>query len=119
MRKPLKLTWQQVRELRLLSRHEAATYKELAEHFGISASYVATIVNGTSWKEPGYIPRCKPRAKLGWPEVREIRRRYAEGERGCKLAREFGVSNVNVHFIVAYKHWRNDPEGNQPFVKAA
>ena len=39
------------------------------------------------------------------PKVREIRRRFAEGETQTALAREFGLSVPSVHFIVRRKTW--------------
>jgi hypothetical protein len=119
MRKPTKLTWQQAQELRLLAHHKAATYRELAAHFGISTTHVAALVRGVVMKDPTYRPEHKSRAKLDWLAVREIRRRYAEGERGVALAREFGVSNVCVHYIITRKNWRNDPLDKQQLCKAA
>lgn len=47
-----------------------------------------------------------PRAKLTEPQVADIRRRYAEGGvRQVDLAREFGVSQPMIGYIVRGEHW--------------
>ena len=46
-----------------------------------------------------------PRAKLTELEVREIRRRRDNGERGCDLAREFGVTQTMIGYISTRKSW--------------
>ena len=49
-----------------------------------------------------------PARKLGWPEVREIRRRHSEGETQTKLAMEYGVSQPNVGYIIRRKTWQEN-----------
>lgn len=49
--------------------------------------------------------RRHPLAKLTAPDVIAIRRRVAAGESQHALAREYGVSQVAVHFVVARKTW--------------
>ncbi len=44
--------------------------------------------------------------KLTWDAVRAIRARQAAGESQHALAREYGVTQVNIHFIVTGKTWQ-------------
>jgi hypothetical protein len=107
------LTWDNVRVIRELARkHSSMSYTKLARMFGVAPSTIANCVQGLTWKERGYDPPKRARAKLTWPMVREIRRRYAAGEVGRVLAAEFGVSNVAVHFVVTGRNWQHDPDGN-------
>ncbi len=47
------------------------------------------------------------RAKLTEAQVRHIRSAYAAGARQCDLARELGVHDTSVHYIVVGKTWRH------------
>ena len=38
-------------------------------------------------------------------KVREVRRRWGDGESQTALAKEFGISIPNIHFIVRRKTW--------------
>jgi len=53
-----------------------------------------------------------PRCILGWPKVREIRRRLASGEKGLPLSREYGVHSSTIYSIKYGKNWppHTDPE---------
>ncbi len=56
-----------------------------------------------------------PRAKLTQTQVEVIRARYIRGGVSeSELAREFGVSQVAIHYIICRKNWRHldDPEGS-------
>ncbi|MFC5930932.1 hypothetical protein D6T64_12125 [Cryobacterium melibiosiphilum] len=44
-------------------------------------------------------------SKLNEDKVREIRRRYANGETQTELAREFGISTPNAWYVVNRKTW--------------
>ena len=46
-----------------------------------------------------------PRAKLRWPQVREIRRRF-DGTNTAGLAREFAVNSGTIWFIVRNLTWK-------------
>ena len=46
-------------------------------------------------------------AKLNEDQVLEIRERHADGETGASLAREFGVSEVTIHFSSTRKRWQH------------
>lgn len=106
-----KLTWDIVRAIRALGPDRSLTYAEIGARFGVTGQRVASLMSGLSWKDRSFEPCLRPRNKLDWPQVREIRRRYAEGETGPALAEAFGVTHVAVHFIVTGAHWRNDPLG--------
>ena len=45
------------------------------------------------------------KAKLTEENIVEIRARYANGERGANLAREFGVTRTNIGDVVHYRTW--------------
>lgn len=55
-------------------------------------------------------PRRDLRRKLDWPEVRVIRRLYAEGATLVSLAQAYDLTCPQIHNIVRARHWRNDPE---------
>jgi len=107
-----KLTWEQVRSIRKLARDFNWSYTKIANLFSVAPSTIANLVQGLTWKERDYDPPKRVRAKLTWPMVREIRRRYAAGEVGRVLAAEYGVSNVAVHFVVSGRNWQCDPDGH-------
>lgn len=46
------------------------------------------------------------RSKLTWKQVRQIRKRYANGETQPALGREFGVIQPTIGFIVRGEHWK-------------
>ena len=52
-------------------------------------------------------PRRKNR--LTWPDVRQIRLLYRNGQTLRAIAERYQVSPVQVHWIVMAKRWRNDP----------
>jgi len=46
-------------------------------------------------------------AKLTWPQINEIRRRYRTGQFSYReLAAEYGVSASNICLIVNQRHWK-------------
>ena len=47
-----------------------------------------------------------PDSKLNWAKVREMRRRYAAGEKGAALAREFGISQGTCSMMLNNKTWK-------------
>lgn len=49
-------------------------------------------------------------AKLTAAQIPEIRRRYAAGESGPDLAREFGVSQGTINLVALRKRWGHVPE---------
>lgn len=46
-----------------------------------------------------------PLAKLSEADVHEIRRRLKSGERGCVIAKDFGVTRKNISLIKRGKSW--------------
>ena len=52
-----------------------------------------------------------PRAKLTWPQVREIRAAFGDGVGIRELALRFRVSRELVGDVVAGRSWADDPEG--------
>lgn len=48
-------------------------------------------------------------SKLDWAKVRAIRARVAAGASQHRIAVEYGVSQVAIHFVVTRKTWANDP----------
>jgi len=110
------LTWAQVERIR--SADPSLTVGQVARLHGISHGRAAAILDGFAFKVHGFTPTPRPRTprtKLNWPQVREIRRRLAEGEKQVALAREFGVSTVAIHFIAHREHWKYDPaDGDLP-----
>jgi hypothetical protein len=45
--------------------------------------------------------------KLTWAQVREIRQRYADGERQTDLAEAYGVNQGGISSVVLYKTWND------------
>lgn len=62
-------------------------------------------------KRPGLVGSDNGNAKLTAEQAAEIYRRRKAGERGIKLAAEFGVSKYTVSAIVSRKMWRAATEG--------
>ena len=108
-----RLTLEQVDTIRAIAKMDrSVTQAELGRRYGVSQSCILNVINGLTYKDRAYTPDPKRRkAKLDWPMVRDIRRRYAEGEKGIVLAMEYGVSPVAIHFVTSGKHWCNDPAG--------
>lgn len=110
-----KLTQEQVLDIR---RRAAAgeTQQSIADRHGISFQNVSLVALGKTWSYPGAAPlpegqdrrrrgAANPRAKLSGADVREIRRRYANGETQKSLAVAFGVSQSNVSVVVRRETW--------------
>lgn len=49
--------------------------------------------------------RANP-AKLTWPQVREIRRLFAEGATRTQLSNQFGICHSQISNIVTNRHWK-------------
>jgi HNH endonuclease len=74
---------------------------------GTNADNVADRVKkGRSGNEPHPGER-HPMARLHEPDVRRIRMRYAHGETGRALAKEFGIAPATLSNIVTRKRWRH------------
>ena len=48
-----------------------------------------------------------PQSKLNAELVREIRAKYASGEKPLNLAKEYGVTKEQIYNIIHFKHWKN------------
>ena len=66
----------------------------------IADNYQDTVLHGRSTKH-----ERNPSAKLNEEQVREIKRRRADGESGVSLAREFGVSQQTICGIKNGRDW--------------
>lgn len=67
--------------------------------------------NGRDMVEAGNFKTRNERhgmAKLDWQRVREIRRRYAAGEKQKPLSEEFGVHIAQISNIVRNKVWKEE-----------
>ena len=60
-------------------------------------------------KQYEYLPKGEKHytAKLTEKDVREIRKRYLEGERVCDLAREFEIHPTSLRAIITYRSWKH------------
>jgi transposase len=85
----------------------------IAERYGITQGTVSQIVRGERWGWLEGAPIFPARAKefanatLNEEKVREIRRRYASGEKQAVLAKEYGVTFGNISCIVLRKSWKH------------
>jgi HNH endonuclease/NUMOD4 motif-containing protein len=61
-------------------------------------------LTGTTYSAPG---EKNPAAKLEREQVLEIRRLYLEGMTQVALAKEFGVTQAAIWYIVKGKHWKH------------
>lgn len=59
-------------------------------------------------KNPGMRPECARTAKLDWEKVREIRRRWGEGERGVSISLDFGVMPSTIWQVATNRTWKED-----------
>lgn len=94
-----------------------ASTQELADKYGVSRPTISGIRSQEAWKVLGLPPKppkyCgspgerNPASKLTEHDVREIRKRFADGERQAKLARDFSVTATQIHYIVTRKQWRH------------
>ena len=105
-------------EIRGMSSRHTAT--EIANRLGVDRSVVYNILNGISWRHLGGKVPCRKicaarppvlrgedanNVSLTKGAVREIKRRLANGERGCDLALMFGVSRANISAIKVGRIW--------------
>ena len=92
------LTGEQV----LVIRADGRTLEQVAADYGISASHVCAIQRGTFWRHlPG--ARAAKIPRLGEGDIAQIKARHT-GKYGCgaALAREFGVSQSYISWIVRH-----------------
>jgi group I intron endonuclease len=131
-----KLTWEEVREIRKKYLTGKFLQKDLAQKFAVSRSNIRSIIDNKSWKDDALTEEYyqtviaiakgrqlskesreksslshrgenSPNAKLNWPQVREIRKKYASGEYTyLALSKEYGINPSNIGKIVNNKHWK-------------
>jgi len=95
---------------------------DIARATGIHRSTVSLIVRGKVWRYAGgpigkrqHAPRAKARgvrhggSKLDPAKVREIRRRFAEGESATSIGRSIGVVAETVRSVARRKTWKHVP----------
>jgi predicted DNA-binding protein (UPF0251 family) len=96
------------------------TQTALAREVGVHQATVCEAINGKNWAhlvapEEQVRPRtwltgeAHTQAKLTWPKVDEIRKRYAAGENQYELAAAFGVSQPVISSVVRHATWKVAP----------
>ena len=113
-----KLSQEQVEFLRIKAANgELTTYTEFAKMFNVSERTIANAVRGDSnhyaWvttvppvtenRDPG-VPK-----KLTPDQVREVRRRFKNGESSHALAKEFGISQSKLYLAATGKSYQSIP----------
>lgn len=88
---------------------------QLGREYGANHATICAIVNRKIWKHlEGDPPRppqhalhgeANPNSKLTEVEVREIRTRYANGEKQTQLAEAYGIRQAKVSMIVRRECW--------------
>lgn len=94
-----------IRAIRIMAL-AGAKYREIGDHFGVSASVVHACVSGVRWKHlampivissfPANLSRARGPAKLSDDDIKNIRTRRAAGERLKTLAADFQVSQAAI-----------------------
>lgn len=91
----------------------------VAAAFGVTTMTVWSIASGKTWKsvlpgdpDPDGHPahnagESHHRAKLADPDVREIRRRFAEGETQAAMSVEYHVTPATIGCVVHNRTWRH------------
>jgi hypothetical protein len=88
--------------------------KDIAKRFGVNAQLVSSIKTGNSWRSVTRHTgdkRPPPLAILTPKQALEI---YHAEERGCDLAKRFGVSPVTVSNIKTGKRWAHVTGARRP-----
>lgn len=105
--------------LEVRERHgRGETDREIAMSYGVHPRTISFITTNQHWRHllPLGTPeerRLRPRgeghhkAKLTEEQVRDIRRRKAQGEGAGSVARVFGVSKRTVQMIMRGKLWKH------------
>lgn len=106
-----KLTEKQVREIRKRYAEGGVTYRSLAKEYVIGREMIGCIVRYKNWKHlqgSRSELNSRPNAKLIEDQVREIRKRYVEGEiTQWDLATEYGVHLGSISNIIRHKFWKH------------
>jgi len=109
-----KLSEAQVVEMQALWATKQHSREELAKRYGISRQTVMGVLSGRLWR---YLFKGKSGHSLRYGEghaghkltaaqVSEIRRRLLAGEKGVRLAEDFGVAVSVISEIKTGKAWR-------------
>lgn len=93
-------------------RSSGDTNKALAKKFGVGATHISAIRRGKSWgysSQPKRVLRGEQRStsKLRAEQVREMRKRHANGEAGYALSKEYGICRSAAHGILTGKTWKH------------
>lgn len=113
MRGKAKLTWSQVREIRLRYTVERGlSVTGLAAEYRVAPSTMSSLLSNTTWQDPKYTPPVHPyvhpRAVLTWEKVAEIRERYVRGDVSqTALAKEYGLGTATVQRLVNNISWQD------------
>lgn len=103
------LTAHIVRQIKIRS-SQGATNKELAKMFNVTHSNISAIVLGKSWahiEAPTREADDRYSQKLTAADVKEIRRRYKNGESRASIARAFNIGSTAIFKIVNYQSWKH------------
>jgi Mor family transcriptional regulator len=109
-----KLTEQDVKDIR--RRYSEGEYgSDLAKEYNVSNGLIYHIKNGKAWKYTIIGDECEKLKKIkrNYPiklteeDVRNIRRRYSEGEKVIDLAKEFDVESTMISRIKNGKAWKH------------
>lgn len=106
---PNKLTDEIVVECRQ-RRFRGETTVALAAEFGVTQEAMSAATNGKTYRHLGG-PTSHPRSPQSNDKINSeiaecIRKRIAAGERAATVARQIGVSNGTIHYIVTAKTWQ-------------
>jgi DNA-binding MarR family transcriptional regulator len=108
------------------------TQNDLADRFKIDRSTVQDVLKNNLWYDPSYVPLSNlggehrrgdgnPAAELTWPQVREIRAKYAAGGYTHEqLADQYGVVKATITYLLSNTTWVDPdyiPPGGKPRVK--
>ena len=108
LHKKAKITDEEVLEIKKLVADCDITFKEIGNLYGISGAKVSAIADDKAWRHVGGVVENRlpsGNKKLNRSKVIEIRTRFFSGESKQSLAKEFSISDSNVHYIVKFKTW--------------
>lgn len=97
-----KLTWDVVEQIRS-DRAAGYSLSMLKRKYGVAGSTLREVYAGRNWRRPGVPvePKQPPTQKLTSTDVAEIRRLYASGVHGTRIATMFPVSQGHISRLVA------------------
>lgn len=112
-----KLTEADIHKIRRL-RADGATLDSLAEQFGVSKPVIAKIARCELWTHvktqwDAFLTANAAKlaisntSSLTEDDVRQIRKRYADGERVNDIAAHYGLTRNSIHSIATRKTWRH------------